>query len=216
MRVLHIFSGSGHLNKAFSDKGFEVISLDNCVNSEDGFFHYNIDFLDFDFSFFNPGHFDAIFIAFPCNTFSKANNGLHFWDKFLPKTKQGRNAIKMLMYLKKLLNHFSKAIFVIENPTSALFSNFWFDFYLPGSHLKFYRLNQFNYGHPTAKQTDLCTNSDLLMLVERCYRVNGKIASVKLSNLSLKKRQAYPVEFSKFLAIYIFDSVAIKKNLNNA
>ena len=216
MRALHLFSGSGHLNQTLSDKGFEVVSLDMFVKSPDGFFHYNIDFLEFDFKFFNPVHFDVIFVAFPCNTFSKASNGFHFWNKFLPKTDQGKKAIKMLQQMKKLLNHFSKAIFVIENPTSALFSNFWFDFYFQSSHLKFYRLNQFNYGHPTAKQTDLCTNSDLLMLVERCYRVNGKIASVKLCNLSLKNRQAYPLEFSKFLSQYLSDSVTITKNQNHA
>ena len=43
--------------------------------------------------------------------------------------------------------------------------------------------------------TDLCTNMNGLFLSNPVHRVNGRYSQVKMSNLTLKKRQSYPPAF---------------------
>jgi site-specific DNA-cytosine methylase len=201
MKILHLFSGYNNFTVEAHKRNHEVISLDiknykSCVRST-----ITQDFLEFDYEQFKPGHFDFILVGFPCTTFSKASGGLHF-ENNIPKTVKAHNSILMITRLHEILNYF-KCYWIIENPTSALFSNKYFlDTFLVTS-LNLIRCHQFLYGHITAKQTDLLTNKNVLWLDNRIYRVNGKIAKRKFSNLSIKQKQSYPNEFCNKILDFI-------------
>lgn len=192
MRLLHLFSGFNSLTDCAVLNEIEVVSVDikNYKNSRSQSFL--VDFMDFDFKQFNPVHFDFIFIGFPCETFSKASGGFHFKKNCIPVTSRAHKSILMLERLKLLLDYFSSAKFIIENPTSALFSNCYFKAIFSSSQLHYYRFHQRNYGHKLLKQTDFCSNINSVWLDNPQHRVNGKYSRHTMDNLSYKDRVSYP------------------------
>lgn len=209
MVLLDCFSGSGALVNSAIQRNIDVVSLDKFKIAPGSHCHLKIDFLDFNFKFFEPDYFDFLFFGFPCTTTSKASNGFHFENKYFPKTDDAAHTIKMLYKMREIITYFDKAVFIIENPVSALFSNYWFRFYIQNLGVNTWRMHQFNYGHLTFKQTDLFTNSHVLWMCNPVHRINGKNAVRKFSNLSLKQRQSYPPAFADAIINYFILS---KKN----
>lgn len=193
MRLLHLFSGYNTLTDCAMLYGIEVISVDikNYKNSTPQSFL--VDFMDFDYMRFTPGYFDFIFVGFPCNTFSKASGGYHFKKKCIPITSAAHKSILMIERLKLVLDYFSSSKFIIENPTSALFSNCYFKAIFSSSQLHFYRFHQKNYGHKLMKQTDFCSNINSIWLDNPVHRVNSNYSKYKIDNLSYKDRVSYPI-----------------------
>lgn len=193
MTILHLFSGYNSFSMAAHARSHDVISVDiknykNCPSST-----INIDFLDFDFLQYSRHTFNFLLIGFPCTTFSKASGNFHFKNN-CPITSAAHNAILMIDKLKEILEYFD-CDFIIENPTSALFSNYYFKSVFYISNYNLIRVHQYLYGHITFKQTDLLTSKNMLWLDNNVYRVNGKNAVKKFDNLTLKERQSYPIEF---------------------
>jgi hypothetical protein len=126
---------------------------------------------------------------------SKANGNFHFKNRVEPITDAAHKAIRMLHVLKALLKYHEHTAFIIENPTSALFSNpFFKEIFFDIEHC-FIRTNQKQFGHHVVKMTDLCTNMNGLFLSNPVHRVNGRYSRIKMDNLTLKKRQSYPPAF---------------------
>ena len=67
MRLLELFSGTGSVGRAFSDRGWEVISLDILPGAT-----INSNILDWDYTVFPPGHFDFVWASPPCTEYSIA------------------------------------------------------------------------------------------------------------------------------------------------
>lgn len=199
--MLHLFSGYGSLSTAAHLRGWEVVSLDYSNDSLLPGSHFKIDFLEFNYKQFEPGHFDFVFVGFPCNTFSKAAGNYHFVNN-VPVSAAAHISLKMITQLYQLLDYF-ECDYMIENPTSALFSNPYFLKLFPLRSHNIIRVFQKNYGHVLNKQTDLYTTVNNLWLDNPIYRVNGRYGTVKMDNLPLRTRQSYPINFCNAILDYI-------------
>ena len=72
MKLLELFSGTGSIGNAFSNLGWEVVSLDLDPKTP-ATIHENI--LSWDFAVLPPGHFDAIWASPCCTNYSCARRG---------------------------------------------------------------------------------------------------------------------------------------------
>ena len=108
----------------------------------------------------------------------------------------------MIDKLIEVLEYF-ECDFMIENPTSALFSNYYFKSKMKIVNYNLIRLHQYNFGHSCFKQTDLLTSKNNLVLSNPVHRVNKKNVSKNMDNLTLKQRQSYPVLFCEFILNFI-------------
>jgi len=201
MTILHLFSGYNTLTTAAHSHNVTVVSLD--IKNYKGCPKSTIisDFMDFDYEKYSPDAFGFIFVGFPCTTFSKAAGNFHFKNN-IPVTYQAHNSLQMIDRLHQLLQYFS-CDWMIENPTSALFSNLHFNSLFNIKYLNLIRVHQYNYGHQVFKQTDLLTTKNILWLDNPIYRINGKNACKKFANLSLKQRQSYPLDFCNRIINFI-------------
>lgn len=203
MRLLSLFSGYNSLTDVARSYNILTTSLDiknyRCCTKQD----LLLDFLDFDYSSYSPDHFDFIVVGFPCYTTSKASGGFHFLDNAIPLTSSAHKTIEMLEYLKRVLKHFDNAVFLIENPVSAIFSNYHFERFFGSMNLNHFRLYQSEYGHRAFKHTEFCTNSNLIFLHNPVHRRKGLSKSAKFDNLSLKQRQSYPPALCQALLEYL-------------
>ena len=78
MRLLELFSGTRSVGKVAEALGYEVVSLD--LKDAD----INCDILKWDYTVFEPRHFDVIWASPPCDTFSRlkeSNIGRHGYTK---------------------------------------------------------------------------------------------------------------------------------------
>jgi hypothetical protein len=201
MNILSLFGGFNNFKDVALSQGHICISLDiknykNCTAHD-----IITDFLTWDYNSYDTGQFDFILVGFPCTTFSKASRWHHYKnDK--PVTVESKKALLMIDKLKEVLNYFN-ADWIIENPTSALISNKYFQSKFDVKKLNLIRVHQYLYGHDTFKQTDLLTNCNLLWLDNSIYRVNGKRIAAHFDNLTLKQRQSYPVHFCEKILNYM-------------
>jgi len=203
MKILHLFSGYNTFTDICAAHNVQVTSLNDrnyqrCTAST-----IICDFMDFKYLDHNAQEFDFVLVGFPCTTFSKASGNLHF-KSGIPQSSQALKSIELLKKLQTVLQYF-ECDFMIENPTSALFSNPYFSQYFNINQLHFIRLHQHVFGHQAYKQTDLVTTKNGLILSNPVHRVNGNYSKKKFSNLTIKQRQSYPPAFCEALLKFILD-----------
>lgn len=201
MKILHLFSGYNTFTTQAHLRGYEVISIDmkNYKNSPPS--TIICDFMNFAYMNFEPDNFDFVLVGFPCTTTSKASGGHHFKNN-LALTTAAYKTILMIDRLRLVLSYYN-CHWMIENPTSALFANYYFQSVFQITRLNLIRLHQFSYGHKTYKQTDLLTSKDELWLTNTVYRVNGVNFCPNFDNLSLREKQSYPPAFCDAILDYI-------------
>ena len=199
MRILHLFSGSSDFSLIARSNDIEVYSLDLFCNNSHSTVHYQVDFMDFNFYQFQSDFFDSILIGFPCNTFSKASGYVHFKNFYYPLSLPAQKSIDMLARLNELLRYFSKSMFIIENPVSAIERNWFYKFYISQFVCSSNYVYQKSFGHVLPKHTYLASNRNVLFIGCPYYRKKGRFNPVQMDNLTLKKRQAYPPDFCYYL-----------------
>ncbi len=69
MRLLELFAGTGSIGKAFEKQGWEVVSLDLNPKARATI---TADVLTWDYTVFEPGHFDFVWASPPCTEYSLA------------------------------------------------------------------------------------------------------------------------------------------------
>ena len=205
---LEFFAGTQKITQAFNDKGGVCYSLDIKQLHKERKIDFLVNFFEFDYTMFANDEIDFLYFGLPCNCFSLASGGKHFVKNEVLSI-EGINAYLLFVRMTEIINYFSNAIFFIENPSGAICSRKFFKEWCLESNYFVYTFSQKIFGTITDKKTNLITNSTSLMLFEKKYRVKGKITSIPLANLSLKKRQGYTKEYADF----IIDNYC--KNINN-
>jgi hypothetical protein len=199
--ILHLFSGYNTISTAAHNMNIQVVSVDIVQYRNAPITTHIVDIFDFNFKQYLPDHFDFILVSFPCTTFSKASGNFHF-KNHVPVTADALHSIEMIKHVKIILEYY-KAHYLIENPTSALFTNKYFLDTFDVSNLNHIRTHQYLYGHKLHKQTDLLTTSNVLWLDNRIYRVNGKYSKIKIDYIQLRERQSFPLDFCNRILNYI-------------
>lgn len=202
MRLLSLFDYSGKIKQGFQAHNWECLSLDIAQNPLNNSVDIITNFLDWNYKTFTPGYFDFCFIAFPCQTFSKASGGFHF-SAHKPKTVKAVQSINLILKLKIVIDYFG-CKWILENPTSAIGNNYYFKNLFNYSYT---RITQSNFGFPTRKQTDFYYNFNMLIVSPVTYRVNRKYQINKLDNLSYRSRVTYPDHLVIFLVENILKNI---------
>ena len=160
MRLLELFSGTGSVGRAF--KGWEVISLDLDPKSRATI---TSDILDWDYTVFPPGHFDAIWASCPCTQYSiarttaKAPRDLDLADSLVRRTLD-------------IIAYFKVKAWWIENPWTGLLKT------RPVVHnLPYLVVDYCMYGSPYKKRTLFLTNVTWpFKLCDKSHCENGRHA----------------------------------------
>ncbi len=145
MKLLELFSGSGSVGKTFSQKGWDVTSLDVDVRT-DASIKENI--LAWDHTVFPPGFFDVVWASPCCTQYSCARRG----------AKTPRNldlADSLVQRSLELIAYFQPRVWFIENPATGLLKDRPFMSELPFVDVDYCCFSDWGY----RKRTRLWTNS---------------------------------------------------------
>lgn len=199
MMVIEFFAGSQSLSNIFRYQGHNVTSLDFVQVKGSPELDLKMDFMDFDYKSYSPGHFDILYFGQPCTCFSKASGGLHFSKIWEPRSHAAKASILMLERTFEIINYFKNATFYIENPAGRLYDFPAMQVFVKLNKILVYRLDLGAFGFATKKQTDIFTNSKIPFLFNPVHRVNGKYQIQKFDNLSKVNRQKYPIAFCEMI-----------------
>lgn len=169
MRLLELFSGSGHVSAHWRSQGYETVTVDIDPECKPDIC---VDITKWNFCDYPPDHFDFIWASPDCTTWSNATH-LHrcVKDGLVPMTDKACNGAKMIHTLNRLLKYFDTATYVIENPRGKL------RHFEPMKHHPFRTTVYYNnYGFPYQKPTDLWSNVELWKEKPNkgTYKFNGR------------------------------------------
>jgi hypothetical protein len=163
MRLLELFSGTGSVGRTFAACGWEVTSLD-CDIRTPADIHCCV--LQWDFSVWNPGHFDAIWASPPCTEYSCARTKSH-----RPRDLEGADAL--VQRTRDVICYLQPRVWWIENPDTGLLKT---RAVLSG--VPYVRVDYCMYGAPYRKRTRLWTNvPPLLANMHLCNQLCGAFAN---------------------------------------
>lgn len=162
MRVLELFSGSGTIAKAFRERGYEVITIDNEKK-----FNPDIvmDILNINSEILrNIGKIDIIWASPPCTSFSVASissNWTGGFRAYIPKTEKARLGIKLVDKTNEIIFNIKPKYWFIENPRGVLRK-------LNIINGKRNTLTYCQYGDNRMKPTDIWTNCETWIPKNMC------------------------------------------------
>ena len=145
MRVLELFSGSGSIGNAFSQKGWDVVSLDSDVKTDATI---KEDILLWDHTVFQPGYFDVIWASPCCAQYSCARRGAK-----IPRSLD--LADSLVKRSLELITYFQPQVWFVENPATGLLKSRPFMEGLPWTDVDYCSYSTWGY----RKRTRLWTNS---------------------------------------------------------
>jgi hypothetical protein len=145
MRILELFSGSGSVGKVFTQRGWDVVSLDCDVKTGA---IIKTDILAWDHTVFPVGHFDVVWASPCCTQYSCARRG----------AKTPRNldlADSLVRRSLEIIEYFQPLIWFIENPETGLLKTRPFMSGLPFTDVDYCSFSDWGY----RKRTRLWSNS---------------------------------------------------------
>jgi len=109
--MLDLFAGTGSMSKAFSQKGFQTMTVDNNPAMTPD---VCADIMEWDYKQFPPGYFDFVHASPPCIMYSRART----------TAKTPRNleqSDRMVQKALEIIDYFSPKLgFTLENPQTGL------------------------------------------------------------------------------------------------
>ena len=145
-RLLELFSGTGSVGKEFDG---EVVSVDIAGDEPT----HRADILEWDYTFYDPHHFDMVWASPPCTQYSKART----WAR-TPRDLEGADAL--VRKALDIIDYFRPRFWFVENPWGGLLRGREVVAHLPPPKQTSYCM----YGYPYQKHTAIWTNAAELEL----------------------------------------------------
>lgn len=166
MITWEFFAGSRSFSKEASKRGFVTYTTD--IQDFEGIDQVcNIFDFDIDLALAKTGKPDIIWFSPPCNKFSIArcfDNWIKLGSEYIPKSQGAEISLLILDKINYIIKKIQPKYFIIENPRGLMRKMKAFKNY--SRHTVWYC----QYGHKTAKPTDLWTNFPLI--VKTCKNGN--------------------------------------------
>ena len=138
MRLLELFSGTKSVGKVAEQLGYTVTSLD--LKNAD----INTDILNWDYTTYDPKHFDVIWGSPPCTEYSKA---------LTTRTRDISSANQIVLKTLEIIEYLNPDYYVIENPQTGLLKEQTFMYGIPYKDIDYCK-----YGMPYRKRTRCWNN----------------------------------------------------------
>ena len=153
MRILELFAGTGSVGKAAEELGFEVISLD--ITDRFSKIDILVNIFEWDYTCYQPKHFDIVWASPPCSSFSALQNCLIRTGKGGITREQLENRIykeglPLLMKALEIITYLQPKYYFIENPQTGRMKDFL--------KLPFVDLDYCKFGYVYRKRTRFWTN----------------------------------------------------------
>ena len=147
MRLLDLFTGTGSVASHARDLGYEVITLDLSGA------HISIDILLWDYTVYDPTHFDIVWASPPCLYFShmRAKNiGRCGYTKESIEQDLRDYGLPVLNKTLEILEYFKPRLWFMENPQTGRMKEF--------VNRPYYDVDYCMYGFDYRKRTRVWTN----------------------------------------------------------
>lgn len=162
MKVLELFCGTKSISKAFQEKGYETVTVDNDPQ-------HNPD-ICIDIMEFNADHYkdriDVIWASPPCTCFSVASIGKHWTKLRQPKLDAARHSIEIIKKTLEIINIIRPRYVFIENPRGMLRT-------LKIIPYEMHTVTYCKYGDKRMKPTDIWTNNTNWHPKKMCHNGDG-------------------------------------------
>ena len=121
LRMLDLYSGTHSVGRVASALGYSVTSLDLRDAS------INCDVMSWDYTVYEPGHWDVIWSSPPCETFStvrRSNVGRNGYTREGMEQDMMERGVPLLRKTEEIIAYFKPTLWYIENPQTGLMKNF--------------------------------------------------------------------------------------------
>jgi len=148
MRLLELFCGTKSVGKAVADTYDTIVSVD--IESKFEPTHC-ADILQWDYTIYPPGYFDAVWASPPCQEYSCLN---HARPDKVPNLQHSDAVVKKAI---EIIEYFNPDKFFIENPQTGSLKDREFMIGLPYVDVDYCRFSDWGY----KKRTRIWTSSDV-------------------------------------------------------
>jgi len=148
MRLLDLFSGTHSVGKVARDLSYDVVSLDRDMSAD-----IRIDVLHWDYTVYDPKHFDVIWASPPCQYFShmRAKNiGRFGYTKESIEQDLTDYGLPVLYKTLEIIDYFTPDLWFIENPQTGRMKHY--------IDKPYYDVDYCMYGFDYRKRTRIWTN----------------------------------------------------------